>query len=326
MKLPKRPLDIFLGTLAVGVAVRALLRVDQIRPASESTQIRPALPPTRKQWAGNLLRTIRKEIRQDDTVMIAAALAFYAMLALAPAAIAAISIFGLILDPAELADQIKMITDVLPESAEALVSEEIQSLAEAPTAGLGIGLAASLFGVLWVVSGGTRSLLHGVNIVYNVEERRPWLVQRAIAYGLTLGLIVFGVGTVALVTFLPGWLDDLGFGSTGVDIIQIARWPAIFLFVVMGLALLYRIGPHRPRSSNRLLYPGAITAAVLWLIATAGFSIYTASGFSSFDIDTYGTLVSVVVPLPFRSTPTTVSSVVVAITSSWSPSPFRSAP
>ena len=244
-----------------------------------------------------MLRTIRKEIRRDDTVMIAAALAFYAMLALVPAAIAAVSIFGLVLDPAELANQIKTITDILPESAEALVSEEIQNLAEAPTTGLGIGLAASLLGVLWVVSGGTRSLLHGVNIVYNVEERRPWLVQRAIAYGLTLGLIVFGVGTVALVTFLPGWLEDLGFGSTGVDIIQIARWPAIFLFVVMGLALLYRIGPHRPRSRNRLLYPGAITAAVLWLIATAGFSIYTASGFSSFDIDTYGTLVSVVVLL-----------------------------
>ena len=37
--------------------------------------------------------------------------------------------------------------------------------------------------------------------------------------------------------------------------------------------------------------------AILWVVATAGFSIYTGSGFSSFDVGTYGTLVSVVVLL-----------------------------
>lgn len=297
MKRSQRAIDWLLGALAIGTAIGVLVRRRDPGEHEPLSSFGQPIAQTRKQWAGSLLRTIRLEIRQDETVIIAAALAFYAMLALVPAAIAAWSIYGLVLDPADLADQVKTITDVLPEGAEILVSSQMEALAETSTAGLGIGLVVSLLVVLWVASGGTRSMLHGINIVYNVEERRPWLVQRALAYALTLGLIVFGVGTVAVVTFLPGWLEDLGFGSTGVLIVEIARWPTIFVLVVVGLALLYRIGPNRPRRQGQLLFPGALAAAVLWLLATAGLSLYTGSGFSSFDAETYGVLVSVVVLL-----------------------------
>ena len=291
----QRFVDLLLGALAVGMAVRVLFRRSPVRNAEQGVR-EASLPATRRAWAENLLRTIRREIRQDETVIISAAFAFYALLALVPAAIAAVSIYSLVLDGATLTDQIRVVTDVLPESAKELVTEQLRDLESAPTAGLGIGLVGSVLGVLWVASGGTRSLLHGINLVYNVEEKRRWIVQRGLAFVLTVGFIVFGLGTIALVTFLPGWLEGLGFGSGGRQIVEIARWPGIFVLVVAGLGVLYRIGPIRPRVTRPLLLPGAVTAAVLWVLATAGFSFYTGSGFSSLN-ETYGTLVQVVVLL-----------------------------
>ena len=297
MKRSRQAVDWFLGALAVGMAVRVLFRSDRTGLARDPDDLSPPSSLTRKQWAGSLLGTIRREIRDDETVIIAAALAFYAMLALFPAAIAAVSIYGLVLDTNDLISQITTVTDALPASVEQLVSDQIKALADTSSTGLSIGLSVSLFGALWVASGGTRSLLHGINIVYNVEEHRPWLLQRALAYGLTLGLIVFGLGTIAVVTFLPGWLENLGFGSTGVDIIEIARWPAIFVLVVVGLMIFYRVGPNRSRVVDRRLLPGALSAATLWLAATVGLSLYTRSGVSSFDSATYGALLAAVVLL-----------------------------
>lgn len=218
------------------------------------------------------------------------------MLALVPAMIAAWSIYGLVLDTESLGDQIAAITNALPASAETLVADQVKSLTEITATGLSISLIVSVITALWVASSGTRSLLHGINLVYNVEERRTWLLQRFIAYGLTLGFIIFAVGSVALVTFLPGWLEDLGFGTTGREIVEIARWPGIFTIVVAGLTVLYRIGPNRRRIRKPVLFPGAAGAAVLWTIATAGFSFYAGSGLTSLS-ETYGTLLGVAVLL-----------------------------
>ena len=298
MAKQRRPIDWFLGTLAVGTAVAALLRK---RPEPSGTGAAPPSDPgvrrTRKQWAGSLVRTIRQEIRDDETIIIAAAISFYALLALFATAVAAVSIYALVLDPADLADQIATITDVLPDEVKSLVSSQIERLAETSPTGVSVSLAASALGALWVSSGGTRALLHGINLVYNATERRPWLIQRAIAYGLTLAFIVFGLSTIAVVTFLPGWLKEIGLGSTGVSLVEVLRWPTILVVVVVGLMILYRIGPNRPNSPDRRLAPGAIIAAVLWLAATLGFSVFTGSGVSSFDSGTYGALVGAVVLL-----------------------------
>lgn len=297
MKSSRKPLDWFLGALAVAAAVGVVFRRGARGSGAAASDAVEPEDMTTRQWLGGFAQTLRREIRDDETVLVAAAVAFYAMLAMVPSAIAAISIYGLVLDPSDLANQIEAITDALPASADALVTDQVERLAATSSTGLGVSVVVSILGALWVASGGTRSLLHGVNIVYNVEERRPWLIQRAIAYGLTLGFIVFGVSTIAVVTFLPDWLEDLGFGITGVRVVQIVRWPAIFVVVVLGLTVLYRIGPNRPNTRDQRLFPGALAAAFLWMLATAGFSIYTGTGFSSFTSETYGILVQVVVLL-----------------------------
>jgi membrane protein len=81
---------------------------------AEQERGRGAGVPSRSQgcWWDVLLR-LKDAIRQDRITLIAAGVAFYAMLALFPAMIVVVSIYGLVMDPEELATQVRALA-VLP--------------------------------------------------------------------------------------------------------------------------------------------------------------------------------------------------------------------
>jgi membrane protein len=63
--------------------------------------------------------------------------------------------------------------------------------------------------------------------------------------------------------------------------------------MLIGLAVLYRYGPDRKHADWRWISPGAVLAAVVWLLASVAFSVYTAN-FGKYN-ETYGSLGAVVV-------------------------------
>ena len=67
-------------------------------------------------WKEILLR-VKTEISRDHISVVAAGVAFYALLSIFPAIAALISIAGLILDPAQIAAQLDTVMAMLPESA-----------------------------------------------------------------------------------------------------------------------------------------------------------------------------------------------------------------
>ncbi len=296
-----------LGGLAVGVAVRAFGPRREPAPAVDGAPTPPSPEPVadaaltaddskwyeneRVQVAQGFAKELGHELKRDNTSMIAASLSYYAMLAIFPALIAAISIYALVLDPESLTDTIESFASVLPDNVVDIIDDQLTEIVSSSSGGLGVGAAISILLTLWTASGGTKSLIRGLNIAYDVEEHRPFLIQRAIAYGMTIGLIVFVVAAVALVTVVPAWLDLEGAADAW---LKVARWPGLFTIVVLGLGLLYKIAPNRPSRRSRWISVGAILAAVLWVVATLGFSFYATSGLSSFN-ETYGALAGVVV-------------------------------
>jgi membrane protein len=298
----KRLLTWILGAMAAATAVAALAPKRDRAPAAPApdgaapgTAVALAAAPDAANAAMSFGKRIAAEVKKDNTTMVAAGLAYYAMLAIFPALIAAISIYALVLDPATLTDDLASVAEILPESTYTIIEDQMRQIASSSPSGLGFGVALSILATLWTASGGTKALMKGLNIVYDVDEDRPFLHQRAIAYAMTLGLIVFVVTAASLVTFVPGWLAELGLERETRTLIEWTRWPGIFLVVVLGLGLLYKIAPNRPASRSKWLNPGALVAAVLWVVATLGFSFYT-SNLGSFNA-TYGALGGVVVLL-----------------------------
>ena len=248
------------GGLAVGVAVRALGRRGETAPAAEGPESETTLrAPDRSSGGGDVgserwyknervqtaksfTAELAQELKRDNTSLMAASLSYYAMLAIFPALIATISIYALVLDPSDLSDTIESFTTAFPKDIVDIIDAQLTEIVSASSGGLTFGAAISIVATLWTASGGTKSLMRGLNIAYDVEEHRPFLVQRAIAYGMTIGLIVFVVAAVALVTGLPDWL---GLGDSAKSAMEIVRWPGLVLAVVFGLGLLYKIAPNQ---------------------------------------------------------------------------------
>lgn len=242
-----------------------------------------------------ILKRAWKEAKADQVPLIAAGVAFYAFLAIFPAIIAAVLLYGLLANPSQVASQVDQIGSALPSSAQSLLSEQMKSLTSSNHQGLGIGLAIALAAALWSASGGMGNLITAVNLTYDENDDRGFIKRKGLSLLMTLGAIVFVVVAVALVAVLPAVMNALGLPAIVQVAVQAVRWVGLFVAMMVALAVLYRVGPDRDAPKMRWVSVGAVTATVLWVIASIGFSLYV-DHFSSYG-KTYGSLAGVVVLL-----------------------------
>ncbi len=264
---------------------------DQDPPGADAE--RPSEIP-RRGWLQVVKRAFA-EGKKDNVSMLAAGLAYFAFLALFPALIAAVLIYGLVADPADVQEQIDSLSGALPPEAKSLISDQMSSIASSSGGALGVGLAISLLGALWSVSGGVSNLINAVNVCYDEEETRGFLKLRGLALLLTVGGILFMAVAIGLVAVAPVVLDALALDAVGSILVQVGRWVLLVLVVVVGLAVVYRIAPDRDAPQFRWVSVGALVATVIWVIASVGFSLYV-SNFGSYG-KTYGALAGVIVLL-----------------------------
>jgi membrane protein len=236
-----------------------------------------------------------KEAKKDTVPLLAAGVAFYAFLAMVPTLIALVMIYGLVSEPAQVAEQVESFGSALPSAAEDLLEQQMTALAQTSDRALGIGLIIALVLALWSASSGISNLITALNVAYDEEDERGFVKSRLLALGLTLGAIVFMVLAVALVAALPVLLDALNVPGWVKALVQAGRWLGLIIGVLIALAVLYRLGPDRDAPKFRWVSVGAIVATVLWVIGSVAFSLYV-DNFGSYG-KTYGTLAGVVVLL-----------------------------
>ena len=241
-------------------------------------------------WKDILKRTAA-EIKQDHVAVVSAGVAFYAFLALFPALIALITIYGLVADPATIERQINDMTSAMSPQVAQLLAQPLTSAATGQ--GLTLGLIVSLAGVLWSASSGVNGLIEGLNIAYDEENQRKFLKKRGLALLLTLGAIVFVILAVGLVAVVPIVLNAMRLGALGTVVANVIRWPLLAVLVMAALGVIYKIGPDRDNPQFRWVSWGAVVATVLWLIGSALFSLYV-NNFGKYN-ETYGALAGVVV-------------------------------
>ena len=94
---------------------------------------------------------------------------------------------------------------------------------------------------------------------------------------------------------LPAAVQLLTVGPATKWLLLLAQWPLLIVLVMLGFAVLYRFGPDRDKPQWRWVSPGAGAATILWIVASAVFTVYVAN-FNSYD-KTYGSLGGVVILL-----------------------------
>ena len=267
----------------------------EVWPREENGTCDPAKRPSqlpKRGWKDVLVRTFR-EFKADQVPILAAAAAFYAWLALLPAIIAAVSLYGLLASPDQVSRQIEELTKSLSDDVANTLRQPVEQATGAGGNGLTIGLVIAVAGALWSASGGMNGLIQGVSIAYDEEDDRNFLVKRALALLLTLGAIVGFLVAVTLIAVVPPAIEAIGLGSVVSVAVQVGRWVLLAVLMMLGLAVLYRWAPDRDNARFRWVTPGAVVATVLWLVVSGLFSVYV-SNFASYN-KTYGALAGVVI-------------------------------
>jgi len=98
---------------------------------------------------------------------------------------------------------------------------------------------------------------------------------------------------LTLVAAFPVILDRIGLDPVAAGFAQAARWALLAVLVVIGLSVLYRLGPDREQPRFRWVTWGTLTALGMWVLGSVGFSVYV-SNFGSYN-QTYGSIAAVIV-------------------------------
>jgi membrane protein len=252
----------------------------------------------KESWKATAKRAF-KEFKEDNCTDWAAALTYYAVLALFPAIIVLVSLLGLLGNGQETTNALlDIVRQVAPGDAVSTFAPTIEDLVSSQSAA-GIAFFTGLLGALWSASGYMGAFFRAADAVWDVEEGRPaWklIPTRVALTAVTIMLVALVL--VALVISGPvaeAVGNVVGLGDTAVTVWQIAKWP-VMLVIVMGiLAGLYHIGPNVKHPKVAWVSPGAVVAVVTWIVVSALFALYV-SKFGSYD-KTYGTLAGVVVLL-----------------------------
>jgi membrane protein len=238
-------------------------------------------------WSELIKRTV-KETSADDCLGLAAQLAFYFLLALAPAIVFVLALTSLF--PSDLVQQIvAVIGRVAPGDVATIIQQQLQQISAGQDHGLltfGIGMA------LWSSSSAMVAITDALNRAYDIEEGRPWWKVRLTALLLTLALAVFAIVAFALVLAGPLLGQLLGIAGPFESVWRILQWPLALVLVVLAVAFINYFAPDAEQDWEWVT-PGAVVATVLWLIASLGFKIYVTQ-FADYNA-TYGSLGGVIV-------------------------------
>jgi membrane protein len=222
-------------------------------------------------------------------------MAFNAMLAVFPALVVLLSIYGLFSSPARVAAQMRPFFAVLPYDAAQLIQDQLLSIASRPAMTLGIGAILSIAVTIWSSMQGMVALTSAMNIAYSQVERRGFLELTGIALMFTVGALAGLLIMLTLGVALPFLLDWIPVGIAAKALALGLRWVLMWLFAVGSFALVYRYAPCRANARWRWVTWGSMSAATVWLAVGALFALYL-HHFDSYG-KTYGALAGVMVLL-----------------------------
>jgi len=208
-----------------------------------------------------------------------------------------LSLLGLFGAPDLLRDLIDRASGVLPQGAVVFLENQLLGIASTKAQGaFTLGAVVSLLLALWGVSGAFRSVMEAMNVMYEIEEDRPFWKQLLISIFLSLGVAALLLCALVLVVFGPeiggAVADSVGLGSIFQITWSIVQWPVLIFLVVFAFALVYYYAPD-VEQSFKWISPGSIVAVLMWLIFSLLFSIYVERS-GSFNA-TYGTFAGIII-------------------------------
>ena len=263
-------------------------------PPRVADERRPPVSPWRLGGLSvtDLGRRVYDGVWTHDLLDRAASLSYYFLFALFPALLFLTALLGLLPVPA-LTDQLLLyVARVLPADAASLLAKTVGEIVTGARSSL---VSIGVLGALWAASSGMVSISHALNRAFDVPDTRTWWRHRLEALGLTIWFSILTVAALLLFVFGErigeGIAQWLGVGEAFTRTWNIARWPALTAFVLVGIMLVYQLAPAT-RQHWRRVTPGAMFALAGWLLASYALRLYVRY-FGNYNA-TYGSIGGVI--------------------------------
>ena len=238
----------------------------------------PAAPQRKR----SLVRAFLAEVDEDRLLGLAAETAFFVVLSIFPGLLVAVTLLGLLeavvgAGVAQGAQErvLEALSLVLTDEASGVL-ESVESLFETARGGL---LTFATVGALVSLSGAFAVAVNALNLAHDTTENRSWLRRRLV--GLVAALATLVLAVLALAVLVVGPLfgrgeqlaDLIGLGGAFSFAWDVLRLPAMAAALLLWATALLRYAPSRHIPWRDAL-PGALLAAALWVVASAGFRLY----------------------------------------------------
>ncbi len=221
----------------------------------------------------SVAKTVFTNFKEHNGQIISAGIAFYATLALVPTLIALVSVYSLVIDPAEIANQFDEVAgDLDPASADLIESQIESAVSDAKSSGT-VALAVGIILALYSASGAVQKLMLSIDLAYEAKEGRKGWQVRGLAYLLTAGAIIGVVAVTILLAVIPEVMKAVDLSGPTQTLINILRFPLLTFVLMFGMSVLYRYGPDRaPKTPWGNI--GAIVGTVAFFIFTGLLALY----------------------------------------------------
>jgi membrane protein len=245
----------------------------------------------------DFLKLTYKEMNEDHVMAFAGNLTYKGLFAIFPFFTFLLSLLGLFNATDLVNTMVDKLSGIAPQSATKFIEGQLLSITQSQAeSAFTFGAIISILLALWGVSGAFRSVMEAMNVMYEVEEDRPFWKVYGLSIFMSLAVIVLLVGALVLVIFGESIgvrvADLVGLGAVFATLWSIVQWPVVALVVLFAFALIYYFAPAA-KQRFRWISPGSILAFVFWLIFSLLFSLY-ASIAGSYN-ETYGSLAGVII-------------------------------
>jgi membrane protein len=240
-----------------------------------------------------------KEMNEDHVMAFAGNLTYKGLFAVFPFFTFLLSLLGIFNADNLVKTTVDQLSGVVPESATSFVEDQLLGITNSQAeSAFTFGAIVSITLALWGVSGAFRSVMEAMNVMYSVEEDRPFWKVYGLSIFMSLAVVVLLVGALVLVVFGEpigvAVADLVGLGSVFATLWSILQWPVVACVVLFAFSLIYYFAPAA-QQRFRWISPGSIIAFVFWLIFSLLFSLYASTvGGESYN-ETYGSLAGVIV-------------------------------
>jgi membrane protein len=244
-----------------------------------------------------ILKRAAKRANKDHVTSLAAALAYYAFLAIPAALLLAAGLFGLLADPNAVTTIIKDLHGIVPSQVSSLIEGSLRRLTQQNSTSITLIVVGAVL-ALWSLSGAMQNVMWALNLAYDRSETRGFVRRRLVAAGMAVFALVastLALGLLVLGPDLSRWIGDAIGNRRATEIVWwAAQWPILIGGLLLAFGVIYYLGPDVKQKWQFLSF-GAVFAVVVWLIASGAFAYY-ASRFGSYN-KTWGSLSAVVVML-----------------------------